>query len=141
MTDYRRFKIVEITVGSDFIRFHLDNKVYYKDMSQEYIHCVKTYPFTSYCKGEYLEIDLDGVCNYLNSKDFDTDMVRKVSSSEIVRGNNSMAIPSISQNQVNTIIGQINSAIDSDERNEYEAKIYVDSNGKYSGFSMIGRRK
>jgi len=41
-----------------------------------------------------------------------------------------------------TIIQTINAAIDSDTRNEYEAKIQLDPNtGRLSTVSIIGRRK
>ena len=32
--------------GSDFIRFHLDNSVRYKDGNENYIDCKNTLPFT-----------------------------------------------------------------------------------------------
>jgi len=152
MVNYKAYKILSKIAEPGLIMFQLEDYIEHEKLfhgrkikGKGYIGCENHPPYSNYKVGDWLEIDLDRIGDKNDARTFDdTSIVRKVgSSSEIVPrgGNNSVNLPSISQNQVTTIIGQINSAINSDERNEYEAKINVDSNGKYRGFSMIGRRK
>ena len=108
---------------------------------QFFISCANTYPLNTLKEGDYIEIDNDKT-RYKSVYDvLDTSIVRKVSSSNEIVSRNNNNIPSISRNESRGIISTLNEAIDSDERNEYEAKVHVDSSGKYSGFSLIGRRK
>jgi len=150
MANWKTFKITGREVKNhevigDCVCLNIDSWVRVKGTfpSVNFIVVADYPPFNTWQIDDYIEIDLDEMANRSSVAVLkNTSIVRKVSSSEIVRGSNSTVIPSINQNQVNTIIGQINSAINTDERNEYEAKIHVDPNsGKYSGFSLIGRRK
>jgi len=149
MTNWKTFKIL-IATEDGVLRFgcQLDGNIDYchSSSSNKFQDSLLVFrnrpPFNTWKKGDYIEIDLDRIY-YQSANDpiDDTSMVRKVgSSNEVVSRNNN--IPSISRNEARGIVQNINEAIDSDERNEYEAKIHVDPNsGKYSGFSIIGRRK
>jgi len=149
MNNWLRFKII-VKTDPFFIDeglvviFLLDNYVKFEDKNNNKITCANVSPFKDFGVNNYLEIDLDKISMKGSQHVFnDVSIVRKASSSEISRVNNNISmIPSISQNQVSGIVQQINAGINSDERNEYEAKIHVDPNsGRYSGFSIIGRRK
>src|ERR1044072_4891751 len=97
--------------------FDLDGNVRYTDGDGNFIWCANAYPYNTFKIGDKIEIDNDRTHSRYHDYN-DLEIVRRVgSSNEIVsRNNNSMVIPSISQNQVNTIVGQINSAINTDER-------------------------
>jgi hypothetical protein len=146
MTNYKTFEIIKKDSFSypdaNYIAFKTDSDITFQyGVRFNHIICINDYPFKGYEKGEYLEVDLDKVRNLDMMHPCDTSIVRKVSSSAVV-SRSSNNIPTISRNEARGIVQNINEAIDSDERNEYEAKIHVDPNsGKYSGFSIIGRRK
>jgi len=151
MTNYQISKILRIERNSNYITFGFDKTVPHKDSGSGYsfISCVDSYPFNTYQIGDYLEIDLEMVKFIKHGGDdgffrfSNTGIIRKVSSNEIVRGSNNTSITSsMNGNEITGIVQHINRAIDSDERNEYEARIHVDPNsGKFSGYSIIGRRK
>jgi len=144
MTNWKIYKITGKSDYTTYVTFWLDGCVIYSNRTDfNIIDCVNTFPFRDWQEGDYIEIDIDRTRYYeYNYHKFnDNNIIKKVYSSEIVPRNN-VNLSSVTQNQVSTIVQQINSAIDNDERNEYEARIHVDPNsGKYSGFSIIGRRK
>jgi len=151
MTNWKAYKITRIDNYEGLMILKLNGKVTWGDrenpgkeigFTDDSVSVLDCYPFNTWRIDDYIEIDLGKSVNWRWAEPIrDTSIVRKVSSSAVVSRNNNN-IPSISRNEVRGIISTINSAIDDDERNEYEAKIHVDPNsGKYSGFSIIGRRK
>jgi hypothetical protein len=90
--------------------------------------------------GDYIEIDTDMTRKSECGSPFNNDVVREASSITPIN-NNTISLPSISQNQVNTIIGQINSAINSDERNRYTAEIEANPRNGNIIYRFSGERK
>ena len=148
MTDYRTFKVKGRQTGSpcSFVRFDLEGYVKYKDKVNNVIYCVNCSPFNEYqiyCSEPlYLEIDFDETRDYNSRHEFvSTDIVRKVSSGEVVsRSSNNLT--SIDQNQASGLaIQMLNRAIDSDTRNKYTASMEVDPKTGNIFYHLSGQRK
>ena len=139
MVNWKTFKIIGKEKSGSSILFRLDDYVCYKatvlSSDECFILCYDSDPFNTYRVGEYLQIDLDKTRDWHAYHTFcNTDIVKKASSSVI-------NLPSITQNQVSTIVRQINSAIDSDERNRYTASIEVNPETGNVIYKLSGERK
>jgi len=140
MTNYKLYQIrSKGRASSSAIIFRLDDYVCYKvtplGSDEKFIICPNIPPFNTYRVDEYLQIDLDITRNNLSTYNFyNTDVVRRAPSSAV-------SIPSMNQNQVSTIVRQINSAIDSDERNRYTASIEVNPETGNIIYRLSGERK
>jgi len=89
MTNWKIYKITgksEYSSESQNMFLRFDKWIDYGNWSGEYISVVNRLPFTSYQVGDYVEIDLDKTIS-IGGGDFDTNVVRKVSLSEVATRN------------------------------------------------------
>ena len=142
MTNYKLYTIIVKTYPiSSCVRFDLNDYVTYTGGEYKVVDCLNIYPFNTYQVGDHIEIDNDRTCFFTDhTHSLGSDIVRKVSSSEVARRGSNASL--INQNQASeTMIQVLNRAIDSDPRNKYTASVEVDPKTGNINYHLSGQRK